>query len=159
MVFSCVPMHVSTHHHVLYMRETCVVTFVSADSCRKYKIALKGWRKAPAVVNTCEDNTNHFIVRACAIRRELFFFFFFFALLEASPFHPRAITSTHTLHQVGWWVGQGGRKGSQQFQDSVRDKEASGVCFQEGSFCWGCNDDVGTCQDSKRSVHVKSKSK
>lgn len=136
MVFSCVPMHVSTHHHILYARETCVITFVSADCCRKYKIALKGWRKAPAVVNTCEDNTNHVIISARAIRRKLFFFF---ASLEASPFHPWAITSTHRLNQVGWWVENGGRTGSQQFLNSIRDKEASRARVQESrSLSWGC---------------------
>jgi len=79
------------------------------------------------------------------------FFFFFFASLEASPFHPRAITST--LNWTEWWVGKGGRKGSQQFLNSFKDKEASRACFQEGrSLCWGLRDDTGVCQDSESSV-------
>lgn len=159
MVFSCVPVRVSTHHHILHVREACAITLVSADCCRKYKIALKGWRKAPAVVNTCEDNTNHVIISARAVRRKLFFFFFF-ASLEASPFHPRAITSTHTLNPVGWWAGRGGRTGSQRFLDSISDKDAARACFPESrGLYWGCWEVTGICQDSRemclRDVKVK----
>lgn len=78
--------------------------------------------------------------------------FFFFASLEASPFPPRAITSTHTINQTRWSVGNGGRKWSQQFlnsfmkQRSVQERSLSGL---QG---W-----LGVFQDSKRPVHMKSK--
>ena len=50
-------------------------------------------------------------------------------------------------------MGKGGRKGSQQFLNSFRDKEAARACFQKGrSLCWGFRDDTRVCQDSKRSV-------
>lgn len=144
MVFSCVSTSVSLHHHDTW--ETCAITCYWAECCRKYKIALRGCRKAPAVVNTCEDNTNHFVRSACAVRRKLLFLFF--ASLEASPFHPRAIASTHTLNQTGRvWVGKGSW-----------DQEASRAGCQEGwALCWGCRYDIQVCQDSKVSVHRKSK--
>ena len=75
MVLSCVLTCVSVlpPYHI-YERDMCDNLYYSAACCGKYKIALEGWRKAPAVVNTCEDNTGHFIVSACAVRRKLFFF-------------------------------------------------------------------------------------
>lgn len=146
----CVP----PYYH-LHERDKCDNLCYSAVCCRKYKIALEGWRKAPAVVNTCEDNTDHFIVSACAIRRKLFFFFA--SLLEASPFHPRAITSTHILNQTGWWAGEKeeGNGASSFWTPSERQRS-----FQKGrSVFWDCGDDFGVCQDSKRPAHMKWKSK
>lgn len=63
----------------------------------------------------------------CMCYKKETFFFFFFASLVASPFHPRAITST--AHMKSNRVVSG--KGSQQFLNSRRDKEASrkaGAC-------------------------------
>lgn len=139
----CVP----PYYH-LHERDKCDNLCYSAVCCRKYKIALEGWRKAPAVVNTCEDNTDHFIVSACAIRRKLFFFFFA-SLLEASPFHPRAITSTHILNQTGWWAGKGGRKWSQQFLNSIRETkklpERQECVLGLRGWLWGLSGQQETC--------------
>lgn len=50
----------------------CDDTLNKQNCCKNYKIALKGCRKASAVVKTCENNIDHLVISACAIRRKLF---------------------------------------------------------------------------------------
>lgn len=65
------------YSHIIYIQVhiyniMCDDTLNKQNCCKNYKIALKGCRKASAVVKTCENNIDHLVISACAIRRKLF---------------------------------------------------------------------------------------
>lgn len=75
-------------------------------------------------------------------------FFFFLHPLEASPFHPRAITSTHIKPDSGEREEEGGREASSFWAPLETDRLPG-----RQELCWGCKDDTGLSRQQEICSH------